>query len=82
MCFVMEKTVYNSCPFCSKRIMFKISSDDIDTSQYPAPAYVLHKDESCNKLATFYFDSLLRVSYKELEKKSGGIKELEATTIK
>jgi hypothetical protein len=58
-----------------------MSLEDIDTSQYPAPAYIIHKDDSCNKLATFYFDSLLRVSYKELEKKPGGIIEVEATTI-
>ena len=76
------KSVYNYCPFCEKRIFFKISLNDIDTSQYPAPAYIIHKDESCNKLATFYFDSLLRVSYKETEKKAGGIKEIEAVTIK
>ena len=76
------KSVYNYCPFCEKRIFFTITMDDIDTTQYPAPAYIIHKDESCNKLATFYFDSLLRVSYKETEKKSGGTTEIEAKTIK
>ncbi|MHA1291185.1 MAG: hypothetical protein ACTSQJ_00795 [Promethearchaeota archaeon] len=58
-----------------------MSKDFIDSSCYPAPAYILHKDTSCNKLSTFYFDSLLRVSYKELEKKPGGIHTIEATTL-
>jgi len=35
--------------------------------------YIVHDDESCGKLSTFYVDSLLRVSYKELEKKPGAI---------
>ena len=78
----MVKSCYNYCPHCNQRIVFKISLEDIDTSQYPAPAYIIHKDETCNKLSTFYFDSLLRVSYKELEKKAGGLTEVEATTIK
>ncbi|MHA1148399.1 MAG: hypothetical protein ACTSR8_09145 [Promethearchaeota archaeon] len=71
---------YNSCPHCEKRIIFQIEMEDINPNQYPAPVYILHKDESCNKLSTFYVDSLLRVSYKELEKKKGGIKTIEATT--
>jgi len=53
--------------------------EDIDPSQYPAPVYIIHKDESCGKLSTFFVDSLLRVSYKELEKKPGGIKTIETT---
>ncbi len=69
---------FNSCPHCDQRIVFKIEKDDIDTSQYPAPVYVIHKIDSCGKLSTFYVDSLLRVSYTELEKKPGGIKILEA----
>jgi len=48
---------------------------DIDSKQYPAPVYIICR--SCNKLSTFYMDSLLRVSYKELEKKPGGIKKIE-----
>ena len=71
---------YNYCPHCQKRIIFKIEMEDIDTSQYPAPVYIFHTDDSCRKLSTFYVDSLLRVSYKELEKKHGGIKTIE--TIK
>ncbi len=62
-------TRYNYCPYCNKRIVFKIEKEDIDQSLYPAPVYILHKDESCNKTSTFYVDSLLRVSYKELGKK-------------
>lgn len=68
---------FNSCPHCNERIVFIIEKNDIDTSQYPAPVYILHKDESCGKLSTFYVDSLLRVSYTELEKKPGAIKTLE-----
>ena len=68
---------YNTCPFCNQKIIFEIELKDINQGQYPAPVYILHDDESCGKLATFYVDSLLRVSYKELEKKPGGI-----TTIK
>ena len=68
---------YNSCPHCEQRIIFKIEMKDIDESQYPAPVYIIHNDESCGKLSTFYVDSLLRVSYKELEKKPGGISTIE-----
>jgi len=49
--------------------------DDIDPTQYPAPVYIICKH--CKKISTFYVDSLLRVSYKELDKKSGGIKTIE-----
>ena len=70
---------FNTCPFCHEKIIFTIEIEDIDSSQYPAPAYILHKSESCGKTSTFYFDSLLRVSYKELEKKPGAIKTLETT---
>lgn len=56
--------------------MFKLEVEDIDTSQYPAPVYIVHDDKSCGKLSTFYVDSLLRVSYKELDKKPGGIKTI------
>ena len=55
--------------------MFKIEMDDINRAQYPAPVYIVCK--SCNKLSTFYVDSLLRVSYKELEKKPGRIKTIK-----
>jgi hypothetical protein len=48
---------------------------DIDPTQYPAPVYI--KCGSCNKLSTFYVDSLLRISYKELEKKPGGISTIQ-----
>ena len=70
---------FNTCPHCNERIIFKIEHDDIDTSQYPAPIYILHKSDSCGKISTFYVDSLLRVSYKELEKKPGALKTLETT---
>ena len=68
---------FNSCPHCNQRIMFKIEENDINSSKYPAPVYILHKSELCGKTSTFYVDSSLRVSYKELEKKSGAIKTLE-----
>jgi DNA-directed RNA polymerase subunit RPC12/RpoP len=68
---------YNYCPHCESKIIFKIGMDDIDTKQYPAPIYIIHKDPSCGKLSTFYVDSLLRVSYKELEKKPGAITTIE-----
>ena len=68
---------FNTCPHCNQRIVFQIEHEDIDSSQYPAPIYIFHNVESCGKLSTFYVDSLLRVSYKELEKKTGGIKTLE-----
>ncbi|UCD00967.1 MAG: hypothetical protein JSV23_08785 [Promethearchaeota archaeon] len=66
---------FNTCPHCNKKIIFKIEMDDINSNQYPAPVYI--KCKSCNKLSTFYVDSLLRVSYKELDKKLGGIKTIE-----
>lgn len=59
---------YNTCPHCQKRIIYKIEIEDIDESLYPAPFYLYHKDEDCDKISTFYVDSKLRVSYKELEK--------------
>ncbi|MFX1288822.1 MAG: hypothetical protein ACFFFY_09750 [Promethearchaeota archaeon] len=68
---------FNTCPHCNQRIVFRINEDDIDPSNYPAPVYILHKSELCGKISTFYLDSLLRVSYSELEKKSGAIKTLE-----
>lgn len=55
--------------------MFRIELQDIDSSQYPAPVYIICR--SCAKLSTFYVDSLLRISFKELKKKPGG-----KTTIK
>lgn len=66
---------FNTCPHCNEKIMFRIESQDIDSSQYPAPVYIICR--SCEKLSTFYVDSLLRISFKELEKKPGG-----KTTIK
>ena len=60
--------------------LLSLKIEDIDSSEYPAPVYIIHKDEECNKLATFYVDSLLRVSYIETEKKPGGIKTIEAHT--
>jgi len=60
--------------------MFRIDLGDIDTSQYPAPVYIIHEDISCGKISTFYVDSLLRISYNELDKKPGGIKTIR--TIK
>ncbi|MHA1252609.1 MAG: hypothetical protein ACTSRP_21665 [Candidatus Helarchaeota archaeon] len=71
---------YNYCPHCGKKIVFRIENGDINREIFPAPAYIIHKDDSCNKLSTFYFDSLLRVSYKELDKKPGGIKTIDAHT--
>ena len=61
---------FNACPHCGTKIMFSIEMEDIDSSQYPAPVYIICK--SCNALSTFYVDTLLRVAYKELEKKHGG----------
>ncbi|MFX0081599.1 MAG: hypothetical protein ACFE94_07595 [Candidatus Hodarchaeota archaeon] len=62
---------FNTCPHCDEKIIFKIELGDIDSNQYPAPVYIVCKN--CNKISTFYVDSLLRISYKELEKKPGGI---------
>jgi hypothetical protein len=73
---------YNYCPHCNKRIVFKIENEDINHEQYPAPVYIIHGDDSCSKLSTFYLDSLLRVSYKELEKKPGAIQTIKANTIR
>lgn len=61
---------YQYCPYCKKKIVFMIEKTDIDTTFYPSPVYIIHKDPSCNKLSTFYVDSLLRVSYIEPEKKT------------
>ncbi|MFX1392022.1 MAG: hypothetical protein ACFFAH_00475 [Promethearchaeota archaeon] len=72
---------FNSCPYCHKRISFEIKLEDIDTSHYPAPVYIHHKDESCDKISTFYMDSRLQVSYKELGKKKS-ITGREIKTIK
>jgi hypothetical protein len=66
---------FNTCPHCSNKITFIIEMEDIDSSQYPAPVYITC--HSCKNLSTFYVDSLLRVSYKELEKKAGGRKTLQ-----
>ena len=68
---------FNTCPHCNERIVFKIEKTDIDTSHYPSPVYIFHNIDSCGKTSTFYVDSLLRVSYKELEKKPGGIKTIK-----
>ena len=66
---------FNFCPHCEKKIIFKIEIDDIDSSRYPAPVYIICN--SCNKLSTFYVDSLLRISYKDLEKKPGAITTIQ-----
>ncbi len=66
---------FNTCPHCNVRVIFEIKRVDIDSKQYPAPVYI--KCKSCNNLSTFYVDSLLRVSYKELDKKIGAIKTIE-----
>ncbi|MFX1573245.1 MAG: hypothetical protein ACFFB0_10895 [Promethearchaeota archaeon] len=66
---------FNFCPHCEAKITFKIEMDDIDPTQYPAPVYIMCNH--CKKLSTFYVDSLLRVSYKEMEKKPGGIKTIK-----
>jgi hypothetical protein len=66
---------FNFCPHCSEKILFEIEMGDIDSSQFPAPVYIVCK--YCKKISTFYMDSLLRVSYKELEKKSGGIRTIK-----
>lgn len=65
---------FNTCPHCEQKIVFKIEFDDIDQSRYPTPVYIVHKDRSCKKLSTFYVDSKLQVSYKELEKKKSKTK--------
>ncbi|MFX1502150.1 MAG: hypothetical protein ACFFDH_14395 [Promethearchaeota archaeon] len=67
---------FNFCPHCNRKITFRIEMEDIDSKHYPAPVYIICN--SCKKLSTFYVDSLLRVSYKELEKKSGGIKTIKS----
>ncbi|MFW9972161.1 MAG: hypothetical protein ACFFDF_18385 [Candidatus Odinarchaeota archaeon] len=66
---------FNFCPHCQNKIVFNIHREDVNTTQYPAPVYILCK--SCNKLSTFYVDSLLRVSYIEQDKKPGAIKTIE-----
>jgi len=66
---------FNFCPHCDKKIIFKIEIENIDSSHYPAPVYIVCK--SCSKLSTFYVDSLLRISYKELEKKPGAITTIQ-----
>ncbi|MFX1502364.1 MAG: hypothetical protein ACFFDH_15495 [Promethearchaeota archaeon] len=66
---------FDFCPHCSEKIIFEIEMKDINSSQFPAPVYIVCK--SCKKLSTFYMDSLLRVSYKELDKKRGGIRTIE-----
>ena len=66
---------FNFCPHCSEKILFEIEMKDINSSQYPAPVYILCK--LCNKLSTFYVDSFLRVSFIELDKKPGGIKTIK-----
>jgi hypothetical protein len=71
----MPQKRFNYCPHCDKKIVFEIELKDINSSQYPAPVYILCK--LCNKLSTFYVDSFLRVSYKELEKKPGAIKTIK-----
>ncbi|MFX1390879.1 MAG: hypothetical protein ACFE9Z_12515 [Promethearchaeota archaeon] len=68
---------FNFCPHCNTKITFRIEKEDINPSQYPAPVYIICK--SCKKLSTFYVDSLLRVSYIELDKKPGGIKTIKST---
>ena len=68
---------FNTCPYCNQRIVFRIEEKDVNNSQYPAPIYIHHTSESCGKTSTFYVDSLLRVSYKELEKKPGAKETLK-----
>ena len=64
---------FNTCPSCNQKILFKIELEDIDTNYYPAPVYISCK--LCNQTSTFYMDSRLQVSYKEL-----GIKKSKMTT--
>ncbi|MFO8019067.1 MAG: hypothetical protein R6U96_10560 [Promethearchaeia archaeon] len=71
---------YNYCPHCQRKINFFINKKDIDAARYPAPVYIEHDDPECGETSTFYVDSLLRVSYKELEKKPGAIKTIKAQT--
>ena len=68
---------FNTCPYCNQKIVFRIDEKDVNKTQFPAPIYIHHTSESCGKTSTFYVDSLLRVSYKELEKKAGAIKTLK-----
>jgi len=71
---------YNYCPICEKKIVFMINPEDIDDRVFPAPVHVLHEDDDCNKVSTFYVDSFLRVSYTEPEKKTGAISQIVATS--
>jgi len=68
---------FDFCPHCNSKVTFRIEMEDIDSKRYPAPVYIICN--SCKKLSTFYVDSLLRVSYKELEKKPGAIKTIETS---
>jgi hypothetical protein len=62
---------FNTCPNCNKKITFEIELDDIDTNHFPAPIYISCK--FCNHLSTFYMDSRLQVSYKELGTKKSKV---------
>ena len=55
---------FNTCPHCNQKITFEIELEDIDNTHFPAPVYISCR--SCNQLSTFYVDSKLQVSYKEL----------------
>lgn len=68
---------FNYCPHCNEHITFRIENTDIDQDFYPAPVYMICNH--CDKLSTFYVDSNLRVSYKELEKKPGGKSTITAS---
>ena len=69
---------FNTCPNCSEKITFKIELTDI-TNHFPAPVYISCK--LCNQISTFYMDSRLQVSYKELGTKKS-IANAKIKTIK
>lgn len=52
------------CPHCNKKMLFTITSDDVDLSsgKLPAPLYVKHSSKICQKTTTVYLDSDLRIS--------------------
>jgi len=72
---------FNYCPHCEQRIAFRVDMENIDSSRYPAPIYIIHREKACKKLSTFYLDSGLHVSYTELEKKKSKTKK-KVKTIK
>lgn len=52
------------CAHCNKKMLFTITSDDVDltSGKLPAPIYVKHSLENCEKTSTIYLDSELHIS--------------------